>query len=427
MLVAAMARTRRREEERARIRAADFRNSLSGHFLHPPVDEYDGILPDTLWAPRRLLEALTRKIVRDRFPEIEFVEGTLTTFQLDDNVKDTPNTVNAVNIRLPNGHTREIPDCTLAVDCTGAAQSGFKALSRILPALSVPGLRDGYDTNIVYASLEYPLPPNFYENLSLGCTDDTAADFAYIPDPDVDNKLVALLRRDTNGVVFTMGGWDVNPPVTLDEVRLFAKQVRHQAHIPDRFYHAIDLLEPVKHLGTVHLAHNIHYEQLSQALPRNYVAIGDSAMRVNPRFGQGVSKCTIGAVTLDALLRTLPPTDRNFGARFFSMMHDRTDNIWDTTKIADYALDTTTPVAGESRETGRLKLWYRSHLLRSMETVSHTTPLGRASHSRAAPQNPAAASAVWHTMMFLAPPTDVFAPSIIAGIVRNILVDWMGW
>ncbi|EJD40405.1 hypothetical protein AURDEDRAFT_187036 [Auricularia subglabra TFB-10046 SS5] len=398
------------------IRAADARVSLSGHALHPPVGEYNGALPETVWAPRRNLEALIRKMVYDGCPEIEFVKGTLTAFRLGDVRTRGPNIVDTAIIRLPDGTTREIQGCALAVDCTGAAQAGFKALSRILPALSAPGLRDSYSTNVAYSTLEYPLPPGFYESLHAvvpGCiSDDTAADFAYVPDPDVDNKLVAFLRCEAGAVTFTIGGWDVSPPVTLDEVRSFAQKVKNQAHIPDRFYRAVDLLEPVKHLGVVQEAHIttcqiIHYERLSHALPCNYVAIGDSAMRVNPRFAQGVSKCTIGAVTLDAGLRTLAATDHDFGASFFSKMHDRTDNIWDSTKLADYALDTTTPVPGESRQIGRFKVWYRNQLIRSIGS------------------NPAAASAIWHTLMFLAPPTDVFSPAVLAGIFWSNIVNWV--
>ncbi|EJD40361.1 hypothetical protein AURDEDRAFT_139022 [Auricularia subglabra TFB-10046 SS5] len=396
------------------IQPADLQLSLSGHVLHPPRDEYNGRLPETVWATRRDLEALFRKLVYDAHPKIVCVQGTLTAFQLVTERRGPPS-VSAITIRLPDGRTQEIGDCALAIDCTGASQTGFKALSRVLPALSAPGLRDSYNPNIAYSTVEYPLPPKFDDNLRAVLPRDredmAGAVFTYIPDPDVDSRMVSLIRRDANAVSFTMGGWVVDIPCTLDDVRSFAKQVKNQEHIAEYFYKAVDLLEPVKDLAVVHEArvtacHKIHYERLHKDLPRNFIAIGDASLRVNPRFGQGVAKCAIGVTTLDTLLRMVSPTQSHFGATFFRKMEDRTGHIWDGTRFADYGVPTTTPVAGESHRDGRFLRWYRGQLTRLMS------------------KDPVAASAVWHTMMFLAPPMDVFAPSILIRVLWDNIVHW---
>ncbi|EJD44965.1 hypothetical protein AURDEDRAFT_151981 [Auricularia subglabra TFB-10046 SS5] len=385
------------------IQAGDINVSLSGHMLRAPSHEYNGKLPETIWAPRRNLEALFRSLVGDASSCIEYVNGTVTAFQLA-----SDGSVSSVTVRLPNGDARDIKDCALVIDCTGISQTGLKLLSRAIPSFP-SNLREAYNPNIVYSTLEYPLPPKFDENLrALNIpnydTDFAGGIFSYNPDPDVDNRLVSLIRRDASGVVFTMGGWAVDMPVTLDECRAFTKEVKNQAHIPDYFYKVIDLLEPVEHIGTVYEArmtacYKVHYERAVDLVPRNFVAIGDASMRVNPRFGQGVTKSAIGAITIDHVLRRLAPSKSDFSRVFFKRMNALTGTVWDGTRLADYGAPTTTPVPGESLSNGRFLRWYRGQMTRVMN------------------KNPAASSAMWHTLMFLAPPFDIFSPSIVISIL----------
>lgn len=126
-------------------------------------------------------------------------------------------------------------------------------------------------------------------------------------------------------------------------------------------------------------------------------------MRVNPRFGQGVTKGAIGAITLDSILRKMSPTHKDFGRVFFQKMTPRTDGAWNGTRFADYAAPTTIPLPNETRETGWFMRWYQLQVVKTLE------------------KNEKAASAFWHVLMFLAPPTDMFAPSIVAGVIKETI------
>ncbi|EJD37341.1 hypothetical protein AURDEDRAFT_116817, partial [Auricularia subglabra TFB-10046 SS5] len=380
------------------IRPMDMNLCLSGHWLRPKNPA------ESIFTPRRNLEPLIRKLVREGKPEIEFVHGTVSGYQLG-----TDGSVNSVNVRLGSGEGREFTDCALAVDCSGIAQIGVKLLSRAIPTFP-PDLRQTYNADIVYSTLEYPVPPNFDEELrrlnipGSEKGDVQTAILTYNANPNIDNRIVALVRCDLNRVVFTTGGWAVDMPVTLEEVREFAKAVKNQDHIPDYFYKVIDLLEPVQHLGTVYEArvancYKVDYARAANILPRNFVAIGDSSMRVNPRFGQGVTKCAIGAISLDSVLREMAPTSRNFGKTFFDRLTVRTSSVWDGTRFADYAAPTTMPVPGETRETGQLMRWYNEQVVKLLDKI------------------PDLADRMWVVQMFLAPPTDLFSPSIVAHVL----------
>ncbi|EJD37355.1 hypothetical protein AURDEDRAFT_188108 [Auricularia subglabra TFB-10046 SS5] len=381
------------------IRCADFIFSLSGYRMRFPDAE------EILMGPRRSIEPIFRQLICEARPEIEFVHGTATGFQLA-----ADGSISAVSVRLADGTISEIEDCALAIDCTGIAQSGLKLLSRAIPNLPTD-LRATYNADIVYSTLEYPLPLGFEETLfkhGMPKTKGSTGVFSYSPSPEVDTRMVALTRCDENTVVFTMGGWAVDMPTNLDEIRTFAQQVKNKKHIPGYFYKALDLLEPVAHLGTVFEArvtncYKINYERAANVLPRNFVAMGDASMRVNPRFGQGVTKGAIGAITLDSVLRKMSPTHKDFGKVFFQKMTPRTDGAWTGTRFADYAAPTTTPLPNETHETGWLMRWYQLQVFKTIE------------------KNENAASAFWHILMFLAPPTDIFAPSIVAGVVKETL------
>lgn len=382
------------------VRGANTNLSINGHFVRVPEP-----IP-TLVGPRRTLEPLLRKLVSDTCPNIEFIHGTVTGFEVN-----VDRSVKAVTVRPAEGETTDIA-CALAVDCTGVAQSGLKFLSRVIPDLPTD-LRVSYNADIAYVTLEYPKPPNFDDDLRAlkipkYDTDIESGVLVYAPSPDCDTRFVGFTRNDEDSVVMTMGGWDVDMPVTLDEVRDFAKGVKNKNHIPDYFYKALDLLEPVKDKGLIFEArisscYTIAYERAAAQLPPNFVALGDACMRVNPRFGQGVTKSSMGAITLDATLRRISPDSPYFGKAFFEKLASRTSSAWDGTRFADYAAPSTTPAPGETHESGKFMRWFTSQIVKASET------------------NPQAAEAFFHNMGFLGPATDMFAPSILATILWQVV------
>lgn len=105
----------------------------------------------------------------------------------------------------------------------------------------------------------------------------------------------------------------------------------------------------------------------SEAVPPNFIAIGDSVMQSNPAYGFGATKACVGAVTLAGLLAKarsteLPPS---FATLFFRKQHKRTRWMWDGAKMSDYLFDSTEPCEGEKKEgntmvpTKMLLSWFR--------------------------------------------------------------------
>ncbi|KAG9018333.1 hypothetical protein FRB95_005481 [Tulasnella sp. JGI-2019a] len=83
-----------------------------------------------------------------------------------------------------------------------------------------------------------------------------------------------------------------------------------------------------------------YHETQEGVLQRNWVAVGDSFMKLNPFYGQGCTKAMMDAITLDSLLRRIPshrdgfPTD--FSKRFFQKAIGRTSSMWEGNKANDY-------------------------------------------------------------------------------------------
>ena len=77
----------------------------------------------------------------------------------------------------------------------------------------------------------------------------------------------------------------------------------------------------------------VKYEQVVN-LPSNFVAVGDSIMRVNPVFAQGCNKALLGVVALDSLLRE--SKDGNFAGdfseRYFKAHAAKTMPVWNSVK-----------------------------------------------------------------------------------------------
>jgi len=164
--------------------------------------------------------------------------------------------------------------------------------------------------------------------------------------------------------------------VSYIQLREFARESNADRPVPEYWYRFLDLLEPVEEQGTCFvgavrqstyssidvqtndsisaLCTRIRYEDVAEILPRNFIAYGDATMRVNPRAGyvlipktfdqpridssltlcidhsEGVTKCAIGAATLDGVLRRSAGgyKDPNFAKTFFKLLSSRTVGVW---------------------------------------------------------------------------------------------------
>jgi len=113
-------------------------------------------------------------------------------------------------------------------------------------------------------------------------------------------------------VCIAAGGYSSDLPISLDAVREYAAAAIGapgvKRPVPDWYFGLLDLLEPVADEATVFMAKcstshhrkaccncpnhrfavsssKVYYEQAADSLPRNFVAIGDSTLRLNPRAG----------------------------------------------------------------------------------------------------------------------------------------------
>ncbi|KZV86198.1 hypothetical protein EXIGLDRAFT_774853, partial [Exidia glandulosa HHB12029] len=186
----------------------------------------------------------------------------------------------------------------------------------------------------------------------------------------------------------------------------FVSKLKNLDRVPKHVFPLLDIFKEYEHTATVsesrcNSCSRLHYTRAAKILPRNFIALGDSHMRMNPRFGEGTTKAALSALTLDGVLRDLSPQDPSFGATFFKRLDSRTGQVWDGAKYADYGHVTTTPASGESLTDGKFPRWFNGKLYATLET------------------SPAASSALWHVGQFIAPPLDLFAPAVLWAVLRE--------
>jgi len=143
------------------------------------------------------------------------------------------------------------------------------------------------------------------------------------------------------------------------------------------------------------------------AVPANFVAVRDAVMKLNYARGYGCTKAMIDAVTLDACLRDIsldsagiPPS---FSKMFFRKQAPRIQGLWSGDKQNDYGWSTTTPVAGETLEDGS----FGRNLTAQMWKLCA--------------KDPEAYHHMWHVMMMLVPPTDIFTPWFMFRLLKQWL------
>jgi hypothetical protein len=91
---------------------------------HPNIPR-DGKVPHTFYLSRFQFEPLLRRLVKERYPDVRFIKGTVTGIVLD----SAKARVTGMEYTGEKGE-RVSQDCALFVDCTGAARLGVKWLRK---------------------------------------------------------------------------------------------------------------------------------------------------------------------------------------------------------------------------------------------------------------------------------------------------------
>ncbi|KLO08763.1 hypothetical protein SCHPADRAFT_595212 [Schizopora paradoxa] len=386
-----------------------------GDFYRSPNVSYSkGDCPEIFFCSREGYERLLRHLVVESSNRIRRVAGTVTALNKEGSGKTR---VKNVSVSQPDGDNLEIP-AALVVDCTGVAQAGFKWVKKLdagnndASAKTYDHLVESYDVHSRWKNYLFTIPPEMRKKLPIpGGYDNVGMFWAFFPFPGRERRHIAFDRLEGHRIRLSFYGWG-NPevPETAEDVNDFLKTLDTDRPVPTWIYELVDQLLEVKenmvsYGGSKLPGLNwIHFER-ADFVPANFVAVGDSVMRVNPSFGQGCTKAVVGAIALDSLLRSGSMKNRqdipgNFSSKFFKLHYNKIVDAWDGTKPMDYMFDTTTPTKGEQlsdeKTNGELSL-----LLLELCT-----------------KDPEIDSIAIHIRQFLAPATDVFTPWVLWRIAK---------
>jgi 2-polyprenyl-6-methoxyphenol hydroxylase-like FAD-dependent oxidoreductase len=189
------------------------------------------------------------------------------------------------------------------------------------------------------------------------------------PSPELDHRMATLIRVEGDRVMLCLGSWGLTThdmPTTLVEyIEQVEEMYQRSSGVPE-----VDLIQSLRQLA----------EELSESdtkvqfigcrpgqcyyvdyaggnIPSNFVAVGDSVMRLNPAFGQGVSKALMDATSLCTILyRTHldlsrsggPSLPATFAKEYFQRQLPRSLALWKSTKDQDYKRLSTIPCQGEA-------------------------------------------------------------------------------
>ncbi|KAK0201144.1 hypothetical protein DFS33DRAFT_1357678 [Desarmillaria ectypa] len=403
-----------------RINPADFRLSTYGEWQYVPYEEYGGALPSSTFVGRVGLETLLRRLILGGHHEhVRQIIGTVTGVSRS---KSNKQYLDKVIVRTEEG--TQTLDAVIVMDCTGPASAGMKWLRREGFGVAESGkyprgklpleqLNIKYDPRVYYSTLRFHVPPEVGAKFP-GLTttwDRCSSIYVCLTEAGIESRAIYCQRIEGDIVQLCAGAWGCpDLPQTLDEFKEYTKSLVVRKPIPEWFLQILDILDEVKDTAICSktqflTANHIRYEKATN-LPANFVAAGDSVMRVNPVFGQGCMKAFIGAICLNTLLqnntRSIPS---DFSERFFKMQADKTTPFWDAAKSFDYGYPTTVPMAGEALSSGSLARWYMKQIFILAFTDKQ------------------AGSAIFHYRHFFAPSIDMMQPKLVAKVLWQYITN----
>ncbi|KAJ6454306.1 hypothetical protein C8R47DRAFT_1167414 [Mycena vitilis] len=401
-----------------RILPSNARFNLSGVLLRIPFASWRSQLPRTMYVSRSGFETLLRRLVldRERYPHVELMTGTVSDVVPD--AKD-PSRLGGVLVRTDSG-VQELP-AALVADCTGPARAGIKWLGRHgygtagrYPKGKLPldQLKISFDQKLRYSSMMFRVNQVWLDRLPLPADIPyTGPMYTFLEDGVKQGRVLFALTRPDGDTFLAFVGQHENSrplPTNLAELKIFVKGLNAAAPVPDWVFGVLDMLEEVNESAAIALVKipptaYVRYHQATN-LPSNFVALGDSVMTLNPLFSEGCPKAFNGAVALHNVLRgagnNIPS---NFSTNFFAEQFNKTDLMWQNTRLFDYGVPTTEPMPGESLSEGAGLRWYSTQLQRLAVTDED------------------AALVVYNSAVGLASPIDAFHPKIVIKIVWHAL------
>ncbi|KAJ7093461.1 hypothetical protein B0H15DRAFT_882625 [Mycena belliarum] len=405
-----------------RVLGCNPRFNSSGVLFRIPFSSYKFKLPQTMYLSRSGFETFLRRLVldKDSYPNIELVTGTVTDVLPD---PADHSRLSTVVVRMDSGEQKF--SAALVADCTGPARAGLKWLDRhgygasgTLPAGKLPlsALKISFDQKLRYSSMMFRVNQAWLDRMPLPADiPNTGPIYTFLEDGVEQGRvLFALTRPDGNTFLAFVGQHETSRslPTNLAELKVYVEGLNTAQPIPDWAFKVIDMLEEVNDSSTsvailkIPPTTYVRYHQATN-LPSNWVALGDSVMTLNPLFSEGCTKAFKGALALHNVLRaisgnTLPS---NFSTKFFEEHFDKTDLMWQNTRLMDYALPRTVPLPGESLSSGSSLRWYISQLQHLAVDDEH------------------AALVLYNSAAGLASPIDAFNPNLLMKILWKSLLS----
>ncbi|KAI0338097.1 hypothetical protein BDW22DRAFT_810294 [Trametopsis cervina] len=398
------------------VAAGDVKPFFGGTLLPAPYEEYAARaqpLPETMFARRPVLENVLRKLLLGAPSNVRTLVGSVRALSVRE--RDGTPRVGAVLVRGADGREVSLDEPELVIDCSGDSQAGLKWLKKCGYAMS-PDIRLEYDQKLRYVTVTFTVDKALSETLAIpGGYENAGWIYTFVPDYNVGNAGFVLGKMDNDTMQLCCGGWgDVALPLEPDAIEGYVRSCKGREDVPEWLVDVLRELikhgEPTFKPLKIRPCSYIRYQDVS-GLPSNFVALGDSFLQLNPIYAQGCSKAMMGAITLNSLLAKVAPLasagarvlPEDFSRSYFRHVGDHGDALWESTKTFDYGFSTTRPVKGETLQSGSFARWYLDMFI------------------EAALKDKTCASAMWHVRMLLAPPTDMFTPSILWRVASHAL------
>ncbi|KAF8151934.1 hypothetical protein K438DRAFT_1864784 [Mycena galopus ATCC 62051] len=388
-----------------RMAPADMQLHYSGFAVPTPYQDYpQGCFPDTIVSRRSMGQRVLYSLLMQHSTgaNITALAGTVRGLEASGDM----GSIQSVIVRRPDGTQMHLNDVALVADCTGTTQAGLKWLTSA--GFTLPeDIRCSYSGNLRYVTMCFAVPPELLATLPIPETVlNVGLVYCNAPHFDFGSSLIGLVNTDNNTMQILISNSDNDGalPEIASEVVPFLLQFRSHAPIPSWFVETVAILcehgnPSFDNIKTPTQTYIRYHRLPTNALPSNFIAIGDANLQLNPVHGQGFAKTILNGLALDPLLRSINPDlgnlPRDFSARYFKKNAAYTHGLWDTTRLHDYGTSSCQPMKGETKETGRFSRWFE------LRFVS------------AATQYDEVASALWHARNLMAADRAILAPTVL--------------
>ncbi|WP_162907780.1 FAD-dependent oxidoreductase [Allorhizocola rhizosphaerae] len=315
--------------------------------------------------------------VRDRIRALSNVEIHDRTEALGLLTDDDRSRVTGARVLPRGGEALEV-SADLVVDATGRGNRGPTWLSQIGYAKPV---EDAVDSVAGYASREYRRVPG----------DADFSGFVLNPWPEHPTGAVAM-AVDGDRWMVTLVGYDSRnfPPSDPDGFLEFVRRLPHP-----ELYELLSRSEPLGPPIKMRLPVSVRrrYERMRR-LPEGLISIGDAICAFNPAYGQGM---TVAAAEALVLRECLAKGRAGLPRRFYAKTAKLIDVPWDMAVGADLRYG---HVLGTRSAKTNLLNGYVARLF------------------VAAAKHPSVAKAFLSVANLMAPPQSLFAPAVVARVLR---------